>query len=232
MPVISLVSSKGGVGKSTAAVVLAGEIIDAKGTVSVIDADPNQPILRWSNDLGKRKGLRVIGDVSERNMIDTIEAEAKRSAFVIIDLEGSANLMVAYAISRSDLALVPVQGSHLDAEEGARSIALIRETEKGFKTKVDHAVLLSRTSTAIRERTMNDILASFEKGGVDVLKTQMIDRAAFRAIFSFGCSLHDLKSSDVSGLEKAKDNADALIQEVISRISPKSVKRRDRAVAA
>jgi len=232
MPIISMVSSKGGVGKSTAAVVLAGEIIDAKGTVSIIDADPNQPIVRWAETLGPRKGLRVIGDVGEADMIDTIEAEAKKSAFVIIDLEGSANLKVGYAISRSNLALVPVQGSHLDAEEGVRSIKLIQQTEKGFKTKVDYAVLLSRTNTAIRERTMNEIVASFNESGVEVMKTQMIDRAAFRAIFSFGCTLHDLDAGDVSGLDRAKDNADALIQEVLSRLSPKKVKAREKAVAA
>lgn len=232
MAVISFVSSKGGVGKSTAALVLAGEIIDANGTVTIIDGDPNQPIKRWADATGPRAGLQVIGDVDEDTIVDEIEKAARESAFVIIDLEGSANLMVGYAISRSNLAIVPVQGSYLDAEEGAKSVRLIETTAKGFKTKIDYAVLLSRTSSAIQERTLKEVVAMFEDAGVDVMRTQMIDRAAFRSIFAYGGTIHDLKASEVSGLGNAKDNADAFVQEVIARLSPKSVKPRKKAVAA
>lgn len=40
MAVISFVSSKGGVGKTTSAVVLAGELVAAGRKVALIDADP------------------------------------------------------------------------------------------------------------------------------------------------------------------------------------------------
>lgn len=41
-------------------------------------------------------------------MTDAIDAEAQNSAFVIVDLEGSANLAVSYAIGRADLVLIPM----------------------------------------------------------------------------------------------------------------------------
>ncbi|WP_306666057.1 ParA family protein, partial [Escherichia fergusonii] len=47
MPVISFVSSKGGVGKTTSAVVLAGEFAAAGRKVCLIDADPNRPLEAW-----------------------------------------------------------------------------------------------------------------------------------------------------------------------------------------
>jgi len=207
------------------------EIIDANGTVTIIDADPNQPIRRWAETTGEKKGLKVVGGVDEETIVDTIEMAAKESAFVIIDLEGSANLMVGYAISRSDLVLVPVQGSYLDAEEGAKSIQLIKHTAKGFKTKIDYAVLLSRTNTAIQERTLRDVVEGFNDAGVDVMKVQMIDRAAFRSIFAFGGTIHDLNKSEVSGLDNAKENAAAFVEEVIARLNPKKVKARKRRAA-
>ena len=47
MPVIVTASSKGGAGKSTLTLVLA-QALDAMGaTVTIIDADPNRPLVRW-----------------------------------------------------------------------------------------------------------------------------------------------------------------------------------------
>lgn len=42
MPVIVFASSKGGVGKTTAAIVLASELARHKTSLTLIDVDPNQ----------------------------------------------------------------------------------------------------------------------------------------------------------------------------------------------
>ena len=47
MPTISFASSKGGAGKSTSAVLLATELAQRGTTVTIIDADPNQPVQRY-----------------------------------------------------------------------------------------------------------------------------------------------------------------------------------------
>jgi Mrp family chromosome partitioning ATPase len=44
MPVIVFASPKGGVGKSTSAVLLATELAQSGAAVTVIDADPNRPV--------------------------------------------------------------------------------------------------------------------------------------------------------------------------------------------
>ena len=46
--------------------------------------------------------------------------------FVIVDLEGTASLMVSNAIGMSDLVIIPIQGSSMDAKGGAKTIRLIR----------------------------------------------------------------------------------------------------------
>ena len=65
MPTISFASSKGGAGKSTSAVLLATELAMRGASVTIIDADPNQPVMRWSKKPGKPKTLTVIGGVTE-----------------------------------------------------------------------------------------------------------------------------------------------------------------------
>ena len=57
MPVIVFASPKGGVGKSTAAVLLASEIAEAGKATTLIDADPNRPmVIAWDLDHGFANG--------------------------------------------------------------------------------------------------------------------------------------------------------------------------------
>ena len=45
MPTIVMASPKGGAGKSTSALLLTTELAAAESTVTLIDADPNRPLL-------------------------------------------------------------------------------------------------------------------------------------------------------------------------------------------
>lgn len=218
MPVISFVSPKGGVGKTTSAAILACELADASAAVTAIDADPNQPLTTWAAIPGKPENINVIGNITEDQVIDTIETAATKTPFVVVDLEGTASMTVSYAISRSDLILIPIQGSQLDAEQAAKAIKLVRQTEKAFNTKIDHALLFTRTSVAIQPRTLRHVQSEFEKYGISILSTQMIEREAFRAIFSFGGSLKTLDRAKVSNLETARANARAFAKEVTDRM--------------
>jgi chromosome partitioning protein len=186
MPTIIFASPKGGVGKSTAAVLLATEIAGFGATVTMIDADPNNPLSHWAKLPGRPAKLTVEADVSEDSIIDTIEAAAKKTAFVIVDLEGTASMMVGYAMSRADLVIIPVQGSHLDAAEAAKAIKLVQAQEREFKRTIGYAVLFTRTSAAIRSRTLQNIEAQFRERQMPVLNTQIIEREAYRALFAFG----------------------------------------------
>jgi chromosome partitioning protein len=216
MPTIVFASPKGGAGKSTSAVILASELARKGAAVVLIDADPNRPVTAWAKRPGKPESLEVVADVTEDTVIDEIEAAAARVPFVIVDLEGTASMTVAYAISRADLVLIPSQGSQLDAAEAAKAIRLIRQQEKTFARRIPHAVLFTRTSAAIRPRTLQHIRGEFETHGVPALETQMHEREAYRAVFSFGGTVDNLNASQVSGLEGAIRNARAFAAEVVA----------------
>ena len=221
MPTIVFASPKGGAGKSTSAVILATELAGKGVGVTIIDADPNKPVSRWAKRPGKPDSLNVVADVTEETIIDQIEHAARQSAFVIVDLEGTASMMVGYAMSRADLVIIPTQGSQLDAAEAVKAIKLVRNMEKARDGKpIPAAILFTRTSTAIRPRTLQAIEAEFVNSGVRVLETQMNERDAFRAIFAFGGSLPDLDKGQVSNIPAAVANARAFAGEVISLLKP------------
>ena len=231
MPTIVFASPKGGAGKSTSAVILATELAGKGAGVTIIDADPNKPVSRWAKRPGKPGSLSVITDVTEDSIMDQIEQASRQSAFVIVDLEGTASLMIGYAISRADLVIIPTQGSQLDATEAVKAIKLVRNMEKTAGKAIPAAILFTRTSAAIRPRSLQAIEAEFSNSGVKVLDTQMHERDAFRAIFAFGGSLSDLERGQVSNIPAAVANARAFAGEVLSTLKPAASRADDREVA-
>lgn len=213
--VISMVSSKGGAGKTTAAVVIAGEFVAADRRVVLIDADPNRPLEAWSQLKPLPPNLRVVVDDSADTIIDTIEAARASADLVIVDLEGTATDRIGFAIARSDLVLIPLQSSVLDAAEAAKAVRLVRQMERVTGRKIRFEALYQRVPPAIRERTARDVQKQFTDAKVPALPVSLIDRAAFRAIFSIGGTLHQLEPEDVSGLDAARQNARALAQSIL-----------------
>jgi chromosome partitioning protein len=218
MPTIVFVSPKGGVGKTTAALLLANQLATAYD-VTVIDADPNHPIKAWSAGGNAPPRLSVVSDVDEDNIIECIEAAAERTPIVIVDLEGTAAKIVVLAVSQADLAVIPIQGSQLDAEQASRAIKVIKQREKMTGRALPYAVLLTRTNPVIRTRTMSHIQQGLIEAGIPVMQTELHDREAFRAVFSFRQTLQGLDPREVANLDKAQANAEEYATEVVRGLS-------------
>jgi chromosome partitioning protein len=220
MPTIAFVSPKGGVGKTTAALLLASQL--ARGAkVCIVDADPNHPIAAWAKGTQLPENLSVMADVDEDNILDRIEDAAASAPFVIVDLEGTAAKIVLLAVSQADLVIIPMQGSQLDAEQASRAIRVLKQHEKMTRRAVPFGVLLTRTSPIIRTRTMGHIQGGLVDAGVPMFGVQLHEREAFRAIFSFRQTLENLDPKDVSNLDKAIANAEQFTVEVIERLRKK-----------
>jgi chromosome partitioning protein len=227
IPVIAFVSPKGGAGKTTASLLLASEFVNQFGSesvITIIDADPNFPFKRWAG-LGKKPdNIHIILDESEETILDNINVAKEKSKVVIIDLEGTKNMRVTYAVSQADLVLIPVQGSMLDANEAVEAIKLIKRTEQGFGKSILYSVLFTRLPAAITSRNFLDISKQFSDAKIPILSSSLVEREAFKAIFSTGKSLYDLRNEEVSGLAKAQNDTYELAKNVIKIINSKNKK--------
>ena len=216
MPVIVFSSPKGGAGKTTSATILATELAATGASVTIIDADPNKNVVDWAKLPGVPATLTVIGDATEETIVDQIEQASATTTFVIVDLEGTASLLVSYAISMADFVVIPVQGSQLDAKQAARQMKLIRAQERLVNRAIPFAVLFTRANPAIMPKTQKHIEERFAEIKVPVLPTKLYDREAYRALFSFGGTLSDLRDKGVSNLDTAITNARTYIAEVLA----------------
>ncbi|MEQ8750325.1 MAG: ParA family protein [Amphiplicatus sp.] len=218
MPVISFANPKGGAGKTTTALLLATELAERGAQVTIIDADPEKWISQWGALNGKPDNIDIVRDVSEDTIVDLIDAASARAQFVVVDLEGTASLMVANAIGMSDLVVIPTQGSSMDAKGGAKTIRLIRNQERMARRPIPHCVVLTRTSAAVTSRALRNVQEQLAAGGIDVFETAIVERAAFRDLFDYGGGLSSLDPNLVSNIEKAQVNARAFAGEVLAKL--------------
>jgi chromosome partitioning protein len=220
MAVVVLANPKGGAGKSTTALVLATTLAAQEASVTVLDCDPNRPILKWNARRSTHSPVMVIGDVSEANIIKVMERESAARQFVFVDLEGTASKLVSRAISRADLVLVPIQPSPLDSEEGGRALALIAEEEEVLKHRIEAAVVLTRTNPVIKTRHERAIILGLERAGLRLMQNQLHHRQAYQAMFLHGATLDELHASEVNGIAEAQRNAFSLAGELIEILAP------------
>ena len=225
MPVIAFANPKGGAGKTTTALLLATELAAKGAAVIVIDADPERWISQWAKLPGKPDGIRIVADVTEESVVDAIEAAEEEAQFVIVDLEGTASLMVSNAIGMADLVVIPIQGSSMDAKGGAKMLRLIRNQEKMSRRKIAHAVVLTRTGAAITSRALRNVAEQLRAGGIDIFATPIVERAAYRDLFDYGGTLGGLNRAQVSNLDKAIQTAREFTGEVVARIKAIAAER-------
>ena len=120
--IIALVNQKGGPGKTTLAMHLAGELARRGARVMVADADPQATATRWAaaapEDLpfpAAVAGLAATDGRIHREFIDVFD-------FVVVDCPPSADSPVSQsALLVADLALVPVIPSPPDPGRGWQS---------------------------------------------------------------------------------------------------------------
>jgi chromosome partitioning protein len=147
-----------------------------------------------------------------------IDEEARSRDLVLVDLEGTASRVVGHAVSRADLALVPLQASAMDASQARRAVELVREEEAVLGRAIPIRLVLTRTSPQIPTKAERAIADELRAAGVPMLRTHLHQRQAFGAIFSYRLALTELPEREVNGLPAALANATMLVGEITETI--------------
>lgn len=215
MPVIVCASSKGGAGKSTAAVLLGTTLANKGVPVTMLDCDPNRSLSIWAAK-GLPQNMTALNDLTESSIVKTIKQHDSDGAVVIVDLEGVASRMVSRAISQADLVLIPMRPTPLDAKVGSKSLQLIAEEEEAVDRKIAHAIVFTATKN-VRSRQHRAIEKAWQDYGVDVISPPLVERTAFSALFETGGNLHTMEGE--GNMEAAIENAEAFAMAVYQKLT-------------
>lgn len=124
MAIIALANLKGGVGKSTLAVNIAGAL---SPKVALVDADPQATATAWA-EAGNLPFEVITAPLSGQNVKGWIETVLGiKAAHVVIDLPPMLGDATAAALAICDLAVVPVSPSGADIRATNRAVELITE---------------------------------------------------------------------------------------------------------
>ncbi|MFE1600582.1 AAA family ATPase [Methylobacterium sp. ID0610] len=125
MLVVSIVQQKGGVGKTTLAINLAGELRQRKMKVMIIDADPQASATAWSSP--RKLGFDVRPElVSSGTVSQWLRNVLKQQADVlIIDTPAGLGPVFRAAVDVADLILIPCGPSSLDLNSARTTLGAV-----------------------------------------------------------------------------------------------------------
>ena len=127
--IVALLNQKGGVGKTTLALHLAGEWARRGQRVTLVDADPQGSSLDWSAERAREGLPRLFGVIGLAR--DTLHREvpeiARDHLHVVIDGPPRVAGLMRSAILAADVVLIPVQPSPFDGWASAEMLKLVEE---------------------------------------------------------------------------------------------------------
>ena len=215
MPTVVFMSSKGGAGKTTAALVLALEIAARGERVALVDADPNLPLFRWGALVGKPSNVMVFPAASLDELRDVLPVAQSWADWVVVDTEGSAAARELIPAISPDLVLIPVGPSPLEAHEAIKSSKALQAMSRLWELPIPHACVFTRVPAAIRTRSMAETVQQLRDADIRMLETPLIEKEAFRRLFATGGPLEPSALAVAESPTAARTNAERYAANVV-----------------
>ena len=209
--VVTVLSQKGGAGKSTLTMQLAGGLARSGRRVAIIDLDPQETAMRWAHAAPESMPFpaRVMRLDAEPGQLHQIIKQAGREADLILldcppSIEHPSTLA---ALQEADVALVPVVPSPADlwSTKGVERLILqVQASRKGLKA----ALVPNRV---LRTNLAWDVLEVMRDFSLPVLGASLSQRNAFAQSAVIGGTVYQLGRA---GAEAARE-VDKLVVEVL-----------------
>jgi len=210
--VIVVASQKGGVGKTTTAVSVAGELVRRGKRVVLVDADPQGSASRW-HGRGDGKGWPTIVECAKPVLHRPNQVPALMEAYdhVVIDTPPNGGPITRSALMHADLVVIPIGPSALDLEAVRQTLPLVEDAQIP-NPRLGVGLLISRQKPrTIQGREIRGALEEEPFGEFTTFTTEVTERIAVTELGNAGdlIYLYDEKSPYCAEMESLCDEIHA-----------------------
>ncbi len=146
--VLTVASTKGGAGKTTIVMALAGTLAAEGLRITVVDADPNRAYASWAEGAYEGPSVAVRAEADEARLAEAIDQVAPEADLVLVDTAGFGNRAAPLAMAAADAVLVPCTPSRADVEQAAKTLQLVDGAARAARRAIPARVVPSRLKHA------------------------------------------------------------------------------------
>ncbi|MCR5860588.1 ParA family protein [Mesorhizobium sp. J428] len=216
--VIAAINGKGGAGKTTALMNIAGEYALRGGRVAMIDMDARNNLMKWWMDCQEKDaqpgGIEVYSHKTARGLERWMEESAAGFDHVLIDTPGEDTSIVDPVIAAADLVISPIQPSKREVLGAIDSFENVVRVNEALGRQCRHGVLRTRITVTVRHtelyRKIRPIIE--DKVGTYLFRTEVFERNVYKDIHN---GIGTLQMQEVTeAIAKARRETQVLVEEV------------------
>jgi len=189
---ISVVSGKGGAGKTTAVILIAGEYALRGKRVLLIDADGRQNLQEWWKRCEAKDNLpeniELITAARQTTVQQLLENDANKYDVVLMDSPGQDTVLRDTIIAGSHIVLTPIQPNQDEIKAAGQAATDTADISDKVGRIIPHANFVTRITMPAKfleaYRLIRPFVQNLREGGYDsyLLDTELMERNCYREI--------------------------------------------------
>lgn len=228
MGVIVVASNKGGVGKTTIAILLSEELARRGYRVAVVEADEERHIANYlatreNNDVPCN--FTLTSDEDSATLGKTIKTTEAEADIVVVDLPGYGGLSFTRAVARANLVLIPMKPTVMDSNSATNAIEQIAVEEDHLNRPIPHRIVLNMVKDAVAkgnavgvDGSEKSMRAHLQSHGYSTMEAELtMRRGPFVSFYTYAQTLPEMVTEGHSkSAERAWREIRALTNEVLA----------------
>jgi chromosome partitioning protein len=176
LAVLTIASSKGGPGKTTVAMLLAGRLAAEGVKVTALDADPTTAFSRWAHNAYEGPAFASHAETDQAQLAHLIDAENRTADLVLVDTAGFGNQAAAVAMTSADAVLIPTLSGEADITEAEKTVRQVAGFARAARRDIPARVLLNRVK---RTQLARHAAREIERATLPLLSATLGDLVAY-----------------------------------------------------